>query len=178
MAGSTSTPTRKPLGRRALRWALEAAIVIGVYLAISAYQERNLVDDTRAPRFTLRNLDGHQVRLEQLAGKRVLLHFWATWCGVCRREFGALNAIYSDLDDDEVLLSIVADSDDPAAVRRFVAEHDIRYPVLLATTGVLESYRVSAFPTSYYLDPQGKVVDSTVGMSTRWAMAARLGCAR
>jgi thiol-disulfide isomerase/thioredoxin len=114
------------------------------------------------------------VRLESLRGKRVLLHFWATWCGVCRREHAALNAVQASLDEDEALLTIVADAQDVEAVQQVAREEGIAYPILLGTEDVIADYRVDAFPTNYYVDREGKVASSTVGMSNRLAMWLRM----
>jgi peroxiredoxin len=168
-------PRRRP---RWLSWLLEAVVILGVFATVSAWQTRNLVSDGVAPAFALKTLDGKLVRLEDLRGKSLLVHFWATWCGACRYETSALNSVHARLDGSEALLSVVADSEDVDQVRRVVAERGIRYPVLLATPDVLERYRVSAFPTNYFISPSGTIRSSTVGMSTRWSLAARMGCAR
>ncbi len=170
----------EPKKNRLRRFLLEALLVLFVFWGISTWQTRNLLggDGKAAPPFTLADLQGNEVRLVALEGKTVLLHFWATWCGVCRQEFSALNSIYDALDTDEVLLTVVADAEDPGRIERFVKEHGIRYPVLLGTNDVLERFRVSAFPTNYYLDESGRIVGSAVGLSNRWAMRARLGCAK
>jgi peroxiredoxin len=173
-ARDTGTSGR-PRWRRVLGWALEASFVVAVYLAVSTWQTRHLVDEsTPAPDFSLRTLDGESVSQNSLRGKRVLLHFWATWCGVCRTELSTLDRVYARLGPDEVLLSVAADSDDPERLRAFVREHGIRYPVLLADARVLEDYRVDTFPTNYFLDKDGTVEDRTIGMSTRWGLSARL----
>lgn len=179
MADEIPEKAEKRVRRGARRLVLELVVLAGIYMAVSSWQERHLVRlHDPAPRFTLEALDGRAVSLESLRGKRVLLHFWATWCGVCRREFGSLNAVNRGLKGDEALVSIVADSEDPDQVRRFVAEHDIRYPVLLGTEDVLRAFRVDTFPTNYYLDPTGAIAAHTVGMSNRLAVAARLGCSK
>jgi peroxiredoxin len=158
-----------------LRGLLEVSLFVAFYLAVSAWQERNLLSlRTHAPSFELESLDGTHVSTDSLRGKRVLLHFWATWCGVCRREFGSLDAVHQGLASDEAIVSIVADSDDPDAVRRFVKEQHIEYPVLLGTSEVLHAFHVGAFPTNYFLDEHGRITGRTVGMSTRLAMRARL----
>jgi peroxiredoxin len=152
---------------------------VGIYFAISAWQERRLIHTSKsAPNFTLSTLDGRSVSLESLRGKRVLLHFWATWCGVCRREFDALNAVHHRLGPGEALLSVVADADDPERIRSFVSEHGIEYPVLLGTNAVLRAFHVDVFPTNYYVDGSGVITSHTIGMSTRFALASRLGCTR
>lgn len=152
---------------------------VGIVVAASAWETRNLVPSgAPAPNFELEALDGPRTSLASLHGKRVLLHFWATWCGVCRQEFSSLNAVQDGLGKDEVLYAIVADSEDRAGLRQFVAEHGIRYPVLLATPEVLKDFHIEAFPTNYYLRPEGIIQSRTVGMSTRLSFRARLGLSR
>ena len=160
----------------ARRTMLELAVFVGLIAAVSAWQERHLLP-TRgvAPAFELEGVDGARLSLESLRGKRVVIHFWATWCGVCQREFGALNAVQEGLAPDQVVLSIVADSDDAEHVRQVMADEHIRYPVLLGTAEVLRAFRVDTFPTNYYIDRQGRITSHTVGMSTRWSVRARLG---
>jgi peroxiredoxin len=171
-AGASASVSRP---RRILRGLIELAVVIGAYVALAAFQERHLLSThTSAPGFELSTLDGQRVSLDSLRGKRVALHFWATWCGVCRREFGALGAVADGLGKDEALYAIVADSDDPERLRRFVAEEHLRYPVLLATAEVLAAFHVGAFPTTYYVNRDGTVGGHTVGMSTRYGIRARM----
>jgi peroxiredoxin len=178
---TSATPALGPTvpARRSRRWVLELAVFLGFYLALSAFQERNLLAfRTRAPDFALESLDGGSVSLDSLAGKRVVLHFWATWCGVCRQELGMLNAIQKGLAKDEVLVTVVADSDDRERLRRFVAEEDIQYPVLLGNEELLRQFKIGSFPTNYYLDASGHITGHTVGMTTRLGVNARLWAAR
>jgi peroxiredoxin len=161
------------------RWVLELAAVVALYVALSAYQGRHLIGTGEtAPAFTLTALDGSRVSLESLRGKRTLVHFWATWCGVCRQEFGALNAVAAGLGKDEALVTVVADSDDAEAVRHFAEERGLHYPILLASDDVVRTYRVGAFPTNYFITPDGTIAAHTVGMSSRWSLNARLALAR
>jgi hypothetical protein len=73
-----------------------------------------------------------------------------------------------------VLLAIVDDSDDVEAVRNFVREHALTYTVLLGTDETRRAYRVRSFPTNYYVNGDGSVRTSTVGLSTRLGMALHL----
>jgi peroxiredoxin len=165
--------------RRARRFVLELVVIVGAYLSISTCQTRRLIGaDTAAPDFSMASLDGSTISLMDLRGKPVLVHFWATWCGVCRQELGALNAVFSDLGSDARLVSVVADSEDVDRLKRFVIEHDFEYPVLLGTPEVLAHYGVDTFPTNYFLDESGRVSARTIGMSNRWALKTRLSCAK
>ena len=104
----------------------------------------------------------------------MLIHFFATWCGVCRAELPSLRGLSQNLGPNETLLAIVEDSDDVEAVRRFAREHELSYPILLGTRETLRAYRVSSFPTNYYVNGDGSIQTSTVGLSTRLGMAFRL----
>lgn len=160
---------------RARRWVLELGILVAFWFAITSFQERHLLGlRTAAPSFELAGLNGEHVSLESLRGKRVALHFWATWCGVCAREHGALNALAKGLGPDEAVYAVVADSDDVDKVRDYVKREHIEYPVLLGTPEVVAAYRVDAFPTTYYVDADGRVGGHTVGMATRYSMLARM----
>jgi peroxiredoxin len=169
---------RSPRARLA-GWAAQAALLVAVFSLISLWQTRaHLGSDGPAPDFSLKDLEGRTVRLSELRGKRVLVHFWATWCGVCKLEPGALNAVQDRLGTNEVLLGVVADADDVAEVHRFVREHGVRYPVLLADEQVVRAYRVSAFPTNYFVAPDGTISSSSVGLTTRFGLWARMAWAR
>jgi peroxiredoxin len=177
---SASTPSEtseKPSHRRFWRRSLlvEVLVVIGIYALISAWRGQDaLPTGEAAPVFELSALDGGKVSLAQFKGRPVLLHFWATWCSACRLELSSLNSLSQNLPADAVLLSVVADADDPEQVRRFVRERGIRYPVALADASLLRQFGVSAFPTNYYIDREGRISDVTVGVSLRWMMWLRL----
>jgi peroxiredoxin len=171
-------PPKQSLTRVIVGWVARFVLFAIIFLAVSRWQQRDHVPDgTPAPSFSLRTLDGKQVSLEEFRGKPVLLHFWATWCGVCRQEFSMLNSLHESLGSDAVLLSVVADSDTPG-LGAFASEQGIQYPVLLGNAGMLSAYKVGAFPTNYFIAPDGSIASSSVGMSTQWASRARLSCAR
>jgi peroxiredoxin len=127
-----------------------------------------------APTFTLLDLSGREVSLDEFRNKKVLLHFFATWCGVCKVELPSIRRVNANLDDDEVLLAIAEDADDVEALRSFAREHDLKYPILLATPEVLRAYGVSAFPTNYYVNGDGSVDSSSTGLATWLGMTLRL----
>jgi len=150
--------------------------VLALWLGISAYQTRKhfAAGAAAAPAFTLADLSGRNVSLTEYRGRKVVLHFFATWCGVCKTELPSVRAVQRGLAEDEVLLAIVADAEDPEHVRRFATEHGLTYPILLATDEVLRAYAVDRFPTNYYLNGDGSVSTSSTGLSTWLGMRARL----
>lgn len=169
---------------RARRLALELGVVGLGYALLTRCQTGDLLDNGDvAPDFTTLDLDGNAVTLSNYATSPVLLHFWATWCGVCRQEFGALNALHEELSAATAaipaprLFTLAAD-DDPGVLKAFAEQFKLRFPILIAPASLLATYKIKAFPTSYYLGANRLITATTVGMSSRWAMKARLGCAK
>ena len=155
---------------RLLRFAGEVALVLLVVGGVQAWRGRDLAaDGTPAPDLALRDLQGNLHRLSDYRGRPVMLHFWATWCGVCRQEFGALNTVEAER-GDAVLLAVAEDGDDAAALRAFVKERGLTYPVLRGSDSVSRQWGISVFPTTFYLDREGRIVTHQMGMTTRWSM--------
>jgi thiol-disulfide isomerase/thioredoxin len=133
MTQENTQDTAPTLGRRALGFAKELALIILLLGAVSAYQGRHLLPTrTAAPAVALTTLDGEATTLARLVeGKKTVLVLWAPWCGVCKAEVGALNSLAARLEPDEQLISIAFSFEDRDQIARFIREHDVRYPVLL-----------------------------------------------
>jgi len=116
-----------------------------------------------APKFELPDLQGNMVSLEELRGKVVMLDFWATWCGPCRRSMPMLEELQDEFPEDLVLLAINL-VESPDLVRSFVAENAIRSRVLLDEEGqVGRIYRSLSIPMQVIIDKEGIVQHIEVG---------------
>jgi len=166
-------------GSKWREYGLQLVVIVIGYLVISTWRDSSLLGSGRpAPAFALAATTGEVVSLEQYRGKRVMLHFWATWCGVCEAEISTLEKLHASLADDEALLTIVDPSTDVQGVQQFVRDHGIGYPVLSGTAAVRRQYGVTSFPTNYFVTADGNIHSSNAGLSTGLGMRARLGCAR
>lgn len=174
--GAAPRPAIPPpsLGSRALGWLKDLALIGAIFLGVSLWQQRDLLPTDAAPPLSLTTLDGGRITSADLEGQAVLLHFWATWCGVCRQEFGALGRLAGDLPEGQRVLTVVLESGSEAEIRAFVDQEGIAYPVALGGPELARTWRVRAFPTTYYLSPDGQIAARDVGMSTSWGMRARL----
>lgn len=113
--------------------------------------------------FTLENLDGEEVSLEDYRGKIVLLNFWATWCGFCDKEMPDLQKL-QDENEDLVVLAIDV-MEDRKTVENYIEEGGYDFEVLLDVKGeVAAEYFISAFPTSYFVDKEGVFLGGIQGM--------------
>lgn len=130
------------------------------------------VEAVAAPDFTLPDLAGGQVSLAELRGRPVVVDFWATWCAPCERQVPVLNAFHDKYGDRIPVLGIAVDADGASRVAPFVAEHDLRYRVLLGDEGLAQRYEAFGFPTLYVIRPDGTIHSAHVGVVTPDALEA------
>lgn len=128
-----------------------------------------------APDFTITTLDGQTLNLSDLRGRPVLLNFWATWCGPCRREMPTFQEYYGENSDDVVILAVdYLESD--RTVQGFVDEFGLTFTIGMDYTGAIAAlYNVQAFPTTIMIDKNGIITYApppgtlpTVGLLDRW----------
>ena len=119
-----------------------------------------------APDFALKDLNNNTVKLSDYKGNVVIIDFWATWCGPCRRgipEFIELQAEYGE--DNLTILGISVDQGDLSVVPKFAEEYGINYPILYANQDVQMKYGpIRSIPTAFIVDKDGKVRDRAIGL--------------
>ena len=118
-----------------------------------------------APALEIKDLGGKPILLEEDKGKIVLLNFWATWCGPCRAEIPDLIELQKKYKDQLDIIALSTDEDDAAEVKRFAQKAGINYRIGMATDSLRVKYGgIPALPTSFVIDPQGRVVQKHVGL--------------
>jgi len=123
-----------------------------------------------APPLNLMDLDGKRHDLSDYRGQRVLLNFWASWCGPCRDEMPALDRAQTGSGEHGVQIIGIA-MDDPEQVRTFLASHPVRYPVWLGrlqapSSSLLFGDHAEVLPYSVLLDADGTIRAMHAGMLT------------
>ena len=81
--------------------------------------------------FTLKDMNGRDVRMSDYKGKVILLNFWATWCGPCKYEIPAFVDLYAKYKDQGFVVLGVSTDDPPEKLRPFAQQYKMNYPVLL-----------------------------------------------
>ena len=112
--------------------------------------------------------------LRALAGKVVLVNFWATWCPPCRRELPDLNALYERFGARGLVILAISD-EEAAKVKPFVAKQSLTYPVLLDPgRKVNDLFHVDGIPKSFVYGRDGKLVAEAIDMRTQRQFLAML----
>ena len=119
-----------------------------------------------APEFTLLNLAGNTVNLSDYSGKVVLINFFATYCPPCRMEIPDFIKLQKEFGPEGfVVIGISVDNDGERVLPPFVEKLGINYPILLATSKVLQDYgNIYALPVTFILDKNHKIVQKITGM--------------
>lgn len=161
--------------KRWVGWAQDA-VLLGIALAlVFAWQTRDLVASGEPlPAFSLRDLNGQQVTAASLQGKPTVLHLWAPWCGVCAADAGAFSSLAKGKAGEANVVSVALAYEDLEDVRRFVEKNEVDYPVLLGDDALMRALRVKAFPTTYFISPEGRIQSATVGYTTGLGLRLRL----
>ena len=119
----------------------------------------------KASNFRLDDLGGRKVELKHFKGKVVFLNFWATWCGPCKEEMPAMEALYNQFKDkDFVFLAISVDYAGLKTVKEFVEKYRYTFPVLMDPKGeTLDRFGVKGIPTTVLIDRKGLMIGKAVG---------------
>lgn len=114
------------------------------------------LEGNMAPDFTLKDIDGKDVKLSDYRGKTVILNFFGVWCGWCVKEMPGFIKVYNEYKNKNVELLVVDSGDTKAKLQEYLANNSFNIkPVLDDKNTVVKLYKVNGFPTSYIIDSKG-----------------------
>jgi len=149
--------------------------------ALQRQSEQSELVDKPAPDFSALTLDGRTVSLADFRGqKKVVVSFWASWCGPCRLEMPSLIQFYKtnhrDTSDFEILA--VSIDEDPKAAADFATAMKLNFPILVdPDQKIANAYQVEGIPTMFVIDKDGKVIYGRAGYDATmtFQLASELG---
>jgi thiol-disulfide isomerase/thioredoxin len=155
--------------RRWLRWLRDIVLLLSVFAAVQWWQSRDLAHGTAPPLNGLL-LDGSPWQFAPADGPQ-LVHFWATWCPICRLEHDSIASIAADWP----VITVATTSGTPDEVRAYLAERDLSLPVLIDEGGdIARQWGLDGVPATFVVDADGKIRHAAMGFSTEWGLRLRL----
>lgn len=163
-----------PRSRRIIRWIIELAVIIGIVLLLRAWFSRDLIQGP-APPFSATLLDGSPISLSDYAGETVLLHFWATWCAICRLEENEIVRIH----DRHSVVTVAMQSGPAFAVESYLSERERELVVINdPEANLARLYGVRAVPSTFIINPRGEIIYRKQGYAPPFELRLRLWLAR
>jgi peroxiredoxin len=120
--------------------------------------------------FTVKDMNGAEVRLADYKGKVILLNYWATWCGPCKVEIPDLIALHDQYKNQGLVVLGVSQDDDPETLRSFADAYKMNYPVLVGRDApeLLDAQGpLWGLPTSYLIARDGTICTRHLGPATK-----------
>ncbi|NKN31766.1 protein disulfide oxidoreductase [Marichromatium bheemlicum] len=167
------TDAKKPRRRQLWRWTLNLLLFIAALQAIDWWKTRTLPNGAAPPLQGI-TLDGEIRALADYRGAPLLVHFWATWCPICRLSEDAIAAVA----EDHQVVTVAMQSGNDADIAAYLDAQGLDLVVIPDPDGAIAGrWGVGAVPTSFVIDATGAIHSSTMGLSTAPGLRARLWAA-
>ncbi|WP_106497366.1 thiol-disulfide oxidoreductase ResA [Lentibacillus sp. Marseille-P4043] len=165
---------KKKRNRLVFRSVILAILLVAVVYALVSNltkDKTNIDVGDKAPDFALEQINKNNeletVQLSDLEGKGVMLNFWATYCKPCESEMPYMEKLYPEYKDKGVEIVAVNLDSTELVINRFIDKYDLTFPVPHDTKGtVMDQYSVGPIPSTFFINPEGEVVEIVEGALT------------
>lgn len=131
-----------------------------------------------APDFVLSDLDGHQVSSSSMRGLVVVLDFWATWCGPCRKELPIIEKVAEDYKSQGVQVWGISLDEEPLMLKKWMADNHAKFRTMIdPETKTPDQYQVQGIPAVVVIGPSGKVVSYYDGNQSEQSLRSAIALA-
>ncbi len=152
---------------------LTICLITSVVTSISAAESTDKIilpfgirhyDIGTSANFVLPDTDGDSFDFKSTRGHWVFLHFWASWCGPCRKEMPTIKTLADELQDEIFQILMINTAEDEDTIFTFLAEMNIELNSLMDVDGqVTEIWKPRGLPTTFLINPQGEVKYQAIG---------------
>jgi len=158
------------LKKRWIKWTLEILFFVLLYLILRGYMQRDIISG-QAPAIKATTIKQQAFDLHPDAGKPILVHFWATWCGVCRLEQDSIESLSKDY--NVITIAMRSGSDDE--LKEYLKDNELSFRVINDEFGdIVKAYGIGGVPASFVVNGKNEIEFSEVGFTSSWGLRFRL----
>jgi len=137
-----------------------------IFILLSFLFVYGICQNIKASDFKLTSIDGKEIKLSDFKGKKIILNFWATWCGPCREEIPDFVKFYNENKDKIEIIGVAVGSKESEVIE-IVKKYRITYPVCISNKNIKKLYGpINLVPTSFIIDENGYIKEKKIGMMT------------
>ena len=156
--------------KKTYRWLIELTLIFIVLLSIKFWMQRDVVSGT-APNISHVMLDGRYFDLYKHKERPILVHFWATWCPVCKLEQSNIE----NVSKDSPVITIAMQSGKDNELGQFMKDEGLSFNTINDESGVLSRlYNIRGVPVSFIINKNNKIEFTEVGYTTELGLRIRL----
>lgn len=145
-----------------VRYWKDITFAIVIFSAVTWWMQKDMLQaQTQVANYQLPSLQGSSRAILDKQ-KTTLIYFFAPWCSICKLSMGNI----SNISDSVNTVAVALEYTSPDEVKSFIDDIKVKVPVLLGNRKLAREYKVTAFPSYYVIDDQGKVLEKSVGYSS------------
>jgi len=157
--------------KKIIKEVLITVVILGVVSSTISYMRKPDIKDDTLSTLIAKDIGGDEIDISDYSGKPILIHFWATWCPVCKLELSNIDRVSQRY--QVVTIAVKSGSDDK--IREFMSEHQANFKVINDSSGEISSkFDIEVFPTTLIYDAKGELSFSEVGYTTTGGLLARM----
>ena len=157
--------------KKFLKETIVTLILAYILVSVIGYFKKPELSFNTLPSMTIPMVDGGEFQSSAYHDKPLIVHFWATWCPTCKLEISNFNTLAKSYN----LITIAVQSGSNEELEKFMKEKGLQFPLINDRNGVLaKKFAITAYPTTFIFDKDGKVAFSEVGYSSTWGMKLRM----
>jgi thiol-disulfide isomerase/thioredoxin len=134
---------------------MKNVFLLAVALSVSIVSFSQTTASNKVPEISLKDTSGKAVTLSSLKGKVVLIDFWASWCGPCRRANKHLKTLYAKYKDQGLVILSISVDEDKSAWKKAIKEDKTTWLHVLDDMNYANAWKIQYIPTTFVIDKQG-----------------------
>jgi len=132
-------------------------------LTTSKDQQNNVDSNTAVatlslPSFSVQDINGNVVNLQNFKGKKLFVNLWASWCPPCKREMPSIEKLYKSADNNKVQFLLISFDDQFEQAKKYVSSKGLKLPIYFPVESPPALFNVQGIPATFIFDEKGELI--------------------